>query len=87
MSDMAVNTTGNKNVDSLVTGELSIAALNFSINTLKKEGSFVSKVFMGSTFNEIVLLAKKNFKKVHIFKPPASRKNSKENFIICKYLR
>tara|TARA_Y100000588_G_C14130856_1_gene871527 strand:+ start:149 stop:760 length:612 start_codon:yes stop_codon:yes gene_type:complete len=87
ISDMAVNTTGNKNVDSLVTGELSIAALNFSINTLKKEGSFVSKVFMGSTFNEIVLLAKKNFKKVHIFKPPASRKNSKENFIICKYLR
>ena len=87
ISDMAVNTTGNKNVDSLVTGELSIAALNFATNTLKKEGSFISKVFMGSTFNEIVLLAKKNFKKVHIFKPPASRKNSKENFIICKYLR
>ena len=87
ISDMAVNTTGNKNVDSLVTGELSIEALNFSINTLKKQGIFVSKIFMGSSFNEIVEIAKKKFKEVHIFKPPASRKDSKENFIICKYLR
>ena len=84
---MAVNTTGNKNVDSLVTGELSIEALNFSVNTLKKQGSFVSKIFMGSSFNEIVEIAKKKFKEVHIFKPPASRKESKENFIICKQLR
>ena len=87
ISDMAVNTTGNKNIDSIVTGELSIEALNFSTNTLKKQGSFVSKIFMGSSFNEIVKIAKKKFKDVHIFKPPASRKNSKENFIICKYLR
>tara|TARA_B100001029_G_C14982903_1_gene407141 strand:- start:327 stop:938 length:612 start_codon:yes stop_codon:yes gene_type:complete len=87
ISDMAVNTTGNKNLDSLVTGELTIKALNFSVNTLKKQGIFVSKIFMGSSFNEIVKIAKKKFKDVHIFKPPASRKNSKENFIICKYLR
>jgi len=87
LSDMAVNTTGNKNVDSLVTGELSIEALNFSVNTLKKQGTFVSKIFMGSSFNEIVEIAKKKFKEVHIFKPPASRKDSKENFIICKNLR
>ena len=87
ISDMAVNTTGNKNVDSLVTGELSIEALNFSANTLKKHGSFVSKIFMGSSFNEIVEIAKKKFKEVNIFKPPASRKDSKENFIICKHLK
>ena len=87
LSDMAVNTTGNKNVDSLVTGELSIEALNFSANILKKQGTFVSKIFMGSSFNEIVEIAKKKFKEVHIFKPPASRKDSKENFIICKNLR
>ena len=87
LSDMAVNTTGNKNVDSLVTGELSIEALNFSVNILTKQGSFVSKIFMGSSFNEIVEIAKKKFKEVHIFKPPASRKDSKENFIICKQLR
>ena len=87
VSDMAVNTTGNKSVDSLVTGELSIEALNFSVNTLKKSGIFVSKIFMGSSFNEIIKIAKKNFKGVHIYKPPASRKDSKENFIICKNLR
>ena len=87
ISDMAVNTTGNKNVDSLVTGELSIEAMNFSIKILKKNGIFVSKIFMGSSFNEIVDSAKKNFKEFHVYKPPSSRKESKENFIICKNLR
>ena len=87
ISDMAVNTTGNKNVDSLVTGELSIEAMNFSLNILKKNGIFVSKIFMGSSFNEIVDSAKKNFKEFHVYKPPSSRKESKENFIICKNLR
>ena len=87
ISDMAVNTTGNKNVDSLVTGELSIEAMNFSLKILKKNGIFVSKIFMGSSFNEIVDIAKKNFKEFHVYKPPSSRKESKENFIICKNLR
>ena len=87
VSDMAVNTTGNKNVDSLVTGELSIEAMNFSLRILKKSGIFVSKIFMGSSFNEIVDSAKKNFKEFHVYKPPSSRKESKENFIICKNLR
>ena len=87
MSDMAVNTTGNKSVDSLVTGELSLEAMKFALKTLKKNGIFVSKVFMGSSFNQIVEIAKKNFKEFHIYKPPSSRKESKENFIICKNLR
>jgi len=87
ISDMAVNTTGNKNLDSLVTGDLVIQALNFSNNILKRQGVFVSKIFMGSSFYEILEKAKKNFKEVNIYKPPASRKDSKENFIICKYLR
>ena len=87
ISDMAVNTTGNKNLDAIVTGELSIEAINFSTNTLKKQGNFVSKIFMGSSFNEIVEIAKKNFKEVNVFKPSASRKDSKESFIICKILR
>ena len=87
VSDMAVNTTGNKNVDSLVTGELSIEAMNFSLKILKKNGVFVSKIFMGSSFNEIVDSAKKNFKEFHVYKPPSSRKESKENFIICKNLK
>ena len=87
VSDMAVNTTGNKNLDSISTGELSINAMNFSINNLKKNGCFVTKIFMGSTFNEIVENGKKNFKEVKIYKPPSSRKDSKESFIICKKIR
>ena len=87
MSDMAVNTTGNKNLDSVVTGELSLEALRFSKDQLKQDGSFVSKIFMGSTFNEIVGEAKLTFKEINIFKPPSSRKESKESFIICRKLR
>ena len=87
ISDMAVNTTGNKSVDSLVTGELCIEAMSFAHNHLNKNGSFISKLFMGSSFNEIVALGKKSFKEVDIFKPPSSRKDSKENFIICRNLR
>ena len=87
MSDMALNTTGNKNLDSVVTGELSLEALRFAKNELKPNGSFVSKIFMGSTFNVIVSEAKLSFKEISIFKPPSSRKESKETFIICKKLR
>ena len=87
MSDMAVNTTGNKNLDSVVTGELCLEALRFAKDQLKPNGSFVSKIFMGSTFNEIVGEAKLTFKEINIYKPPSSRKESKESFIICKKLR
>ena len=87
LSDMAANTTGNKNMDSLVTGELCMEAMNFAKEILKINGQFVSKIFMGSLFNDILSKAKKNFKIVNIYKPPASRKNSKESFIICKFLR
>ena len=87
LSDMAVNTTGNKNVDSLVTGELCLEAMNFALETLKTNGQFVSKIFMGSSFNDIIAEAKKNFVKVSMYKPASSRKNSKESFIICKFLR
>ena len=87
LSDMAVNTTGNKNIDSIYTGELCKEAMFFSRAMLNKEGKFVSKIFMGSTFNEIVADAKLIFKEVKVFKPQSSRKNSKESFIICKNLR
>ena len=87
MSDMAVNTTGNKNLDSVVTGELCLEALRFAKNQLKQNGFFLSKIFMGSTFNEILGEAKLTFKEINIYKPPSSRKQSKESFIICKKLR
>ena len=87
MSDMAVNTTGIKNVDSIQTGELCMEAMIFSKNVISNNGFFISKIFMGGTFNEIVALGKKIFKEVKVFKPKSSRKDSKESFIICKNLR
>ena len=87
MSDMAVNTTGIKNIDSIQTGELCKEAMVFSKDIISNNGLFISKIFMGGSFNEIVQLAKKIFKKVKVFKPKSSRKDSKESFIICKNLR
>ena len=87
MSDMAVNTTGIKNIDSIQTGELCIEAMLFAKNLLKGNGFFVSKIFLGGTFNEIVAEGKKYFKEVKVFKPKSSRKDSKESFIICSKLR
>ena len=87
MSDMAVNTTGIKNIDSIQTGELCKEAMIFSKEVISDKGFFISKIFMGGTFNEIVALGKKIFKDVKVFKPKSSRKDSKESFIICKNLR
>ena len=87
LSDMAVNTTGIKNLDAIQTGELCKEAMIFSKDILSKEGLFISKIFMGRSFNEIVALGKKFFKEVKVFKPKSSRKDSKESFIICKNLR
>ena len=87
MSDMAVNTTGIKNIDSIQTGELCKEAMIFSKDVMLEKGFFISKIFMGGPFNEIVALGKKIFKEVKVFKPKSSRKDSKESFIICKNLR
>jgi len=87
MSDMAVNTTGIKNIDSTHTGELCKEPMVFAKEVLSEKGFFISKIFMGGSFNEIVALGKKIFKEVKVFKPKSSRKDSKESFIICKNLR
>ena len=87
MSDMAVNTTGIKNIDSIQTGELCKEAMIFAKDILDYNGSFISKIFMGGSFNEIVAEGKKYFKDVKVFKPKSSRKDSKESFIICRKLR
>ena len=87
LSDMAVNTTGIKNIDAIYTGELCIEAMVFSKEILTNKGVFVSKIFMGGTFNEIIVKAKSIFKDIKVFKPKSSRKDSKESFIICKNLR
>ena len=87
ISDMAVNTTGIKNIDSIQTGELCKEAMIFSKEIILRDGYFISKIFMGGTFNEIVAEAKKIFKEVRVFKPKSSRKDSKESFIVCRKLR
>ena len=87
MSDMAVNTTGIKDIDSIQTGELCKEAMIFSKDLISDKGFFISKIFMGGSFNEIVALGKKIFKEAKVFKPKSSRKDSKESFIICKNIR
>ncbi len=84
LSDMAANTTGNKYVDSVSTGELCISAIEFSREILSPNGTFISKLFMGASFKDIISEAKNTFKEIRLYKPKASRKESKENFIICK---
>ncbi len=87
VSDMASNTTGNKELDSLRTGNLCLNALEFSKKILNTNTYFLSKVFMGAIFKEIQKKAKEMFQEVIIFKPKSSRKESKEIFIFCKSLK
>ena len=84
LSDMASNTSGNKELDSYRTGELCLNAMNLSREILNNSGVFLSKLFMGSIFKEINETAKKSFKKVVIYKPLSSKKESKEIYIYCK---
>ena len=87
LSDMAENTTGNKNVDDISAVELCKKAMFFAKEILNKNGIFVSKIFMGSSFKEVISDSKSIFKKTRVYKPMSSRKDSKESFIICKFLR
>ena len=84
LSDMAANTTGNKEMDSFKTGEICIQSMSLAKEILSKNGVFISKIFMGSIFPEIDKMAKKYFKKVIKYKPLSSKKESKEIYIYCK---
>ena len=84
ISDMAPNTSGNKNLDSHRTGELCLKAMDLAIKILNVNGTFLSKLFMGSIFIDINKKANKYFKKVVKYKPLSSRKESKEIYIYCK---
>ena len=84
VSDMAANTSGNKNIDSYRTGELCLNAMVLAKRILNDEGVFLSKIFMGSIFEEINEKAKKYFKKIIKYKPLSSKKESKEIYIYCK---
>ena len=83
LSDMAPNTTGNKNLDSIRTNQLCLEILDFSKEILNKKGVVISKLFMGEDFDEIKIKAKKYFKKINFFKPNSSRDESRETYIHC----
>ncbi len=87
LSDMAQNTTGNKNLDVISTTELCKEAMFFAKDILKNNGSFVCKIFMGSTFKEIMTESKLIFKQIKVFKPSSSKKDSREIYLVCKFLR
>ena len=84
ISDMAANTTGNKNLDSYRTGELCLSAMDLALKILTTNGVFISKVFMGSMFQNINKKANKSFNKVVRYKPISSKRESKEIYIYCK---
>ncbi len=86
LSDMAPNTSGNKSLDTIRTNELCLSILEFSKNTLDKNGVVISKLFMGEDFEEIKAYAKKTFQKINFFKPNSSRDNSRETYIHCNRL-
>ena len=84
ISDMAINTSGNKDLDTYRTGELSLGAMDLALEILQKDGIFLSKIFMGSIFEEINRKATKHFRKVVKYKPLSSKKESREIYIFCK---
>tara|TARA_B100001989_G_scaffold248102_1_gene221242 strand:- start:3887 stop:4498 length:612 start_codon:yes stop_codon:yes gene_type:complete len=87
ISDMAVNTTGNKDLDCIRTNSLCLDVILFSLKLLKENGTMISKLFMGQEFNEIKDLAKSKFEKINFFKPESSKDFSKETYIHCKGLK
>ncbi len=82
MSDIAHNTTGHKNTDHMKIMMLVEAAYYFATEILKPGGTFVAKVFQGGTEASLLNELKRNFDKVHHMKPPASRKDSSEMYLV-----
>ena len=86
ISDMSPNTTGNKSLDSYRSAELCLKAMEYSKKILKEDGVFLSKFFMGKEFKDIEKQAKNSFKTFIKYKPMASRKESREMYILCKHI-
>jgi len=84
MSDMAANTVGHAQTDHLRTMALVESAAWFAIETLRPGGSFVAKVLAGGADNDLVALLKKHFTTVKHAKPPASRKESSEWYVVAQ---
>ncbi len=87
VSDMAPNTVGHKKTDHLRQMVLLEYAFDFACRALKPGGAFVAKSFTGGTTNELLKQIKERFQNVHHIKPPASRKDSVEMFIVATGFR
>jgi 23S rRNA (uridine2552-2'-O)-methyltransferase len=87
LSDMAAPTTGHRQTDHLRTIALTEAAADFAATVLKPGGDFVAKVFHGGTEGDLLARLKRNFRAVHHVKPPASRKESVELYLVAKGFR
>lgn len=83
MSDMAPNTTGHKQTDHIRIMAVVEAAFQFACEVLKPEGIFIAKVFQGGAQNVLLSEMKKHFRQVKHMKPPASRKESSEQYVIA----
>lgn len=87
LTDMAPNTTGHRGTDHLRIMALAEAAYEFAAQVLKPGGAFIAKVFQGGTENELLQRLKKDFSTVRHVKPPASRKDSAEQFVVATGFR
>jgi 23S rRNA (uridine2552-2'-O)-methyltransferase len=87
MSDMAAPTTGHKRTDHLRTMHLCEVAAWFAVDVLAPGGHFLAKTFQGGTENELLTMLKRNFRSVVHVKPPASRAESVEMYLLAKDFR
>ncbi len=87
LSDMAAASTGHRQTDHLRIMALAEAAAHFAFEVLAPGGAFVAKVLRGGTENELLALLKQHFEKVQHFKPPSSRKDSAEMFVVATGFR
>ncbi len=83
VSDMAADTTGNKDLDCIRTNAICAEVIEFSSSVLKDSGVVISKIFNGQDFLNVKKLAKSKFHRVNFFKPESSRDYSKETYIHC----
>ena len=84
MSDMASNSTGHKNTDHIRIMDLCEQALAFACANLSDGGSFICKILQGGTESQLLKYIKSNFSTFKHFKPNASRKDSKESYLVAK---
>jgi len=87
LSDMAHNTTGHQKTDHLKIMALVDAAYDFAVDVLNPNGTFVAKVFQGGTEGDLLTRMKKDFKSVKHIKPPSSRKESPETYVVATGFR